>query len=366
LDAACRLEVSGDSEFDAAVRAVPLLLLAAACGSTPPPLELDAPPVVLAPVRHSRVVDDRGRFREVFSAVREARGLGDPEDPTSETLLHRMAHETGGTGAPVHLGAPRVKLRVLIVPGLVGDTLDTWVLPYKDSVPALRGLGWTIDYLVVSGRASCRYNADKIRDEFDKLELAPDEKLLLVGYSKGTPDILEALVRHAVVRRKTTAVLSVCGAVGGSPVADDTQGMVRSMFQGAPIGGDKGDRAALESLERGTRQEWLNRNPLPESVKYFSVGAFAARDRISAVFRSSYDTCAAIDPRNDSQVLFFDQVIPAGRLLGYVHGDHFAAALPMDENMPTTAALFVTRNEYPRGVLLEACLRYIEERLLLP
>ncbi|MHC4959104.1 MAG: esterase/lipase family protein [Planctomycetota bacterium] len=347
------------------MRTVLLLLLAAACSSTPPPLELDAPPVVLTPIRYSPVVDDRGRFREIFSAVREARGQGDPEDPTCEALLHRMAHETGATGAAVHLGAPRMKLRVLIVPGLVGDSLDAWVLPFKDSVPALRELGWTIDYLSVSGRASCEYNARTIRDAFAKIELGPDEKLLLVGYSKGAPDILEALVRHEGVRKKTTAVLSVCGAVGGSPVANDTQGFMRSMFQSAPIGGDKGDGAALESLERGTRQEWLNRNTLPESVKYFSVGAFAARDRISSVFKSSYDTCAAIDPRNDSQILFFDQVIPAGWLLGYAHGDHFAVSLPMDTNMPTTAALFVTQNEYPRAVLLEACLRHVEERLLL-
>ena len=275
-----------------------------------------------------------------------------------------MAHETGGTGAPVHLGAPRAKLRVLIVPGLIGDSLAKWVLPYKDSLPALRELGWSIDYLVVSGRASCRYNADRIREQLGDVELAPGERLLLVGYSKGTPDILEALVRHDDVRRKTAAVLSVCGAVGGSPVADETQGLLRSLFEGVPIGGDQGDGGALESLERGTRQEWLNRNVLPGSVRYFSLGAFTTRDRTSAGFRSSYDTCAAIDARNDSQVLFMDQVIPAGWLLGYANGDHFAVALPIEENMPHTAAFFVTQNDYPRAVLLEACLRYVEERLL--
>jgi len=67
------------------------------------------------------------------------------------------------------------------------------------------------------------------------------------------------------------------------------------------------ERAALD------RQKWLSENRLPASVKYFSLVAFTERENISTILRPTYDSLAQIDPRNDSQLIFYDQLIPGAR-----------------------------------------------------
>ncbi|MHC4339842.1 MAG: lipase family protein, partial [Planctomycetota bacterium] len=285
--------------------------------------------------------------------------------PACEKLLFKLAHEPPPTEAPVHLGPSRMKLRILVVPGLLGDAIAPWVMPYAHALRKLGDFGYESRYLSVSGRAGTKYNANLLKEAFAELEFAPDEKVLLIGYSKGVPDALEATVAHPEVRDKVDAILSVVGAVGGSPVADEATGILRGLFKGMPlVHGTKGDKLAIESLERRSRQLWLNENRLPESIRYFSLCAFTDRDNVSAVLRSGYDTCSEIDARNDSQIIFYDQIIPGSTLLGFANGDHWAVCLPFNRNMSVTAALFVTRNEYPRDIILEAAVRYIEEQLL--
>jgi pimeloyl-ACP methyl ester carboxylesterase len=246
----------------------------------------------------------------------------------------------------------------------MGDIIGAWVMPFAHGLARLEKYGYRTGYLQVSGSASCAYNAGMLKKAFLGVELAPDEKVLLVGYSKGGPDILETLVRFPEVRDRVTAVLTVAGAIGGSQVADEASGLMRTVFRNLPlIEGTRGDAAALESLKRPARQLWLSRHELPDSIRYFSLGAFAEREKISAVLRDSYDTIAETDPRNDGALLFYDQVTPRGTLLGFANADHWAVALPFHEDMPS-ASMLVTRNEFPRGLLLEAAVRFVEEALL--
>ena len=346
--------------------AIPFLVLSlAGCGGgRNKPLRLDMPPLVLAPIQQSHVADGRGRYREILVAVRDARTAPDADDPACETLLHSLADEPAPTGRRVHLGRARTRLRVLVVPGLLGDILGAWVMPFAHGLARLEKYGYRTGYLWVSGSASCAYNAEMLKEAFAGVELAPDEKVLLVGYSKGAPDIFEALVRFPEVRDRVTAVLTVAGAVGGSQVADEASGAMRAAFRNLPlIHGTRGDAGALESLKRPARKLWLSRHELPPSIRYFSLGTFAQRERISAVLRSSYDALAESDPRNDGALLFYDQVTPRGTLLGFANADHWAVALPIDEDMPS-ASMLVTRNEFPRELLLEAAVRFIEEALL--
>ena len=41
---------------------------------------------------------------------------------------------------------------------------------------------------------------------------------MLIGYSKGTPDILEAVVNHPEAMHRVAAVVSFAGVVGGTPI----------------------------------------------------------------------------------------------------------------------------------------------------
>jgi hypothetical protein len=73
---------------------------------------------------------------------------------------------------------------------------------------------------------------------------------------------------------------------------------------------------------------------------------------------------ASVDGRNDSQVIFYDQVIPESALIAYLNDTgHWAIAVPISRSHETIGSLFVTQNAYPREALLEAVLRFIEEDL---
>ena len=101
-------------------------------------------------------------------------------------------------------------------------------------------------------------------------------------------------------------------------------------------------------------------------MRYYSLVTFPQPERISSILKSSWSKLAQIDPRNDSQMIFYDQVVPdsdARRLcqcrpLGTCGADRAIAY--HDRSM------FVTQNAYPREALLEALLRFVEEDLATP
>jgi triacylglycerol esterase/lipase EstA (alpha/beta hydrolase family) len=95
-------------------------------------------------------------------------------------------------------------------------------------------------------------------------------KLVLVGHSKGAVDILHCLVNFPQVSRHVAAVVSVAGAINGSPLSqkldDIYNGLARKFFAGRCNTGDDG---ALDSLRPSIQVVWLAANPLPESVSTF-------------------------------------------------------------------------------------------------
>jgi hypothetical protein len=208
-------------------------------------------------------------------------------------------------------------------------------------------------------------NARQIRDAIMAMDPGPGApRLVLVGYSKGAPDALEAIVNHPEIRPRVAAVVSVAGAVGGSALANDAQQYQADMlrhFPGAAC--DSGDGGAVASLRPGVRRAWLAQNPLPASVPTYSVVTLPQPERISSILRISADKLSLIDGRNDSQMIFYDQVVPGSSLVGYINADHWAVVVPIARTRETIASLFVTENAYPREALMEALLRFVEEDL---
>ena len=196
----------------------------------------------------------------------------------------------------------------------------------------------------------------------------PDPKeerhLVLVGYSKGVPDILEAVVTFPELQRRVSAVVSIAGAVGGSPQANTVEQSTLDLLQYFPDAEcELGDEGALESLKPQVRKRWLATHSLPESIRYYSIITFPDADHISSILKSSYDKLSQVDSRNDSQMIFYDQLIPGSVLLGYVNADHWAVAVPISRSHPIIASTFVNKNAFPREVLAEAIVRFIEEDL---
>jgi hypothetical protein len=91
------------------------------------------------------------------------------------------------------------------------------------------------------------------------------------------------------------------------------------------------------------------------------VAGIQPSGEISAIMMTSYYALADIDPRNDGQVIFYDSLMPGSTLLGYVKADHWAIALPFSRNQPLLAATLINKNSFPRVILLEAVVRFVEE-----
>lgn len=123
------------------------------------------------------------------------------------------------------------------------------------------------------------------------------------------------------------------------------------------------DEGEISSLTRFQRMTWLATHDLPKQVAYFSLVAMPTPDRVSLILEPFHRRLSAMDPRNDSQVIYYDAVIPGSYLLGYANADHWAIALPIGIQAPALSATLVTRNEFPRPQLLEAAIVVAEEIL---
>jgi hypothetical protein len=129
---------------------------------------------------------------------------------------------------------------------------------------------------------------------------------------------------------------------------------------------DPGDGAGVASLRPEVRKAWLAENPLPADLRFYSLVTLPDRARISRVIAPSYKKLAKIDPRNDSQVIYYDQIVPGSTLLGFLNADHWAVAVPIARSHSVIGSAFTNHNDYPREALLEAVLRFVEEDLSRP
>jgi pimeloyl-ACP methyl ester carboxylesterase len=328
------------------------------------PLSLDTPPLILAPAALAGVTDGRGRFREILCAIRADHGRSLPDDRPCEEVLLALANEPHGSGRPVALGGPRRPLRIAVVPGIFGECFIRLVSPFADGLAHLRTHGYRTDVIHVSALSGSPHNARQIRKAVMGMELGPGERLLLIGYSKGTSDALEALVRFPEIVPRVAALMSVAGVVAGSPLADGLPDLYARLLRHLDVKQcDPGDHRGVESLRRSTRLTALAGAPLPSSVRYFSVGGIVSSAETSSLLRAGRRALDVVDPRNDGQVIFTDTVIPGGTLLGFVRADHWAIALPFSRSTPTLRATLIEHNAFPREVLLEAIVRAVEEAL---
>jgi dienelactone hydrolase len=252
-----------------------------------------------------------------------------------------------------------------MVPGLGFECFEKWLEPPGSAAAHVRQFGYDQVVIKVDALSGTETNARQIRDALLAMPAEPGPpRLVLLGYSKGAPDILEALVTYPEIRSRVAAVVSLAGAIGGSPLANDAKQSQADMLRHFPGSTcESGDAGAVESLRPATRRAWLATHPLPKDIRYYSLVTFPRPERISSVLKSSYRKLARIDPRNDSQVIFYDQVIPGSDLIAYVNADHWALVVPVGRSHTTIGSMFVTENAYPREALLEAVLRFVEEDL---
>jgi hypothetical protein len=348
------------------LRLLPVLFLLTACAGKPlNPWTTDSPPLALVTVADAGIDDKRGRFREIYCEVLESRDGEWPDYRPCDEALTRVADEPAGSGEPVDMGVSKQEFLALIVPGVGWECIEEW-LELDESVDAmLKSFGFQVELLKVDGLSSSAKNAGQIRDAIVALPAQFDDvPIVLIGYSKGAPDILHAIVDYPELSKRVVAVISASGAIGGSPLAntaDQKDLNIIRRFPGADC--SEGDGGAVESLRPAIRRSWLAHNPLPRDIAYYSIVSYPEPDRISSVLGTTYRKLSQVDARNDSQLLYYDQVIPGSTLLGFINADHWAVAVPVARSHSFIGSTFVDKNDYPREALVEAVLRFVTEDL---
>jgi pimeloyl-ACP methyl ester carboxylesterase len=236
--------------------------------------------------------------------------------------------------------------------------------PFEDAIPFLKNRGVKIDVLAAGGRSSMDTDAAYLNEMIRNLDLVEDDRLLLVGYSTGIVDILQFLVNYPEASRRVDAVISVAGAVNGTPLAARLDTIYAEMARGLGTGGCKAENdETVESLLPAVRLSWLAAHPLPKSVHYFSLAAMTQRDHVNALLKTGYDLLWVYSPRNDGMLLITDQLIPGGTLLGYANADHWSVVIPLEDKHRQISESIRAPGKFPRSVLLQAMLVYVAESL---
>lgn len=337
-----------------------------ACSLNGQKVDGDAPAQVLSFVGAPPVTDGRARFRHIFCDLLNRAAGQTPAIGDCEACIWRLADESGADGSDDPLPLHDPKLKIFIVPGAFGDCFPELGIPFEKGVDRLRGLGYSVEVIAVEGRSGSEHDARLIAETLAGKTDGEAGRWLLIGYSKGAVDILHFLVDFPELARRVAAVVSVSGAVNGSPLAEKFEGVYGNWLADTlPSRCPPGDKRVLVSLERKVQMRWLAGHPLPPHVAYFSLGTFTDRSSVARILQPSYDLLARIEPRNDGQLLFSDQIIPGSTLLGFADTDHWDIALPVRKayrfwGSPSGTPKFP---EFPRDTLLEAMVLFSIERL---
>lgn len=263
-----------------------------------------------------------------------------------------------GVEVRVALHAIPPTYHVAIVSGVLsvcgGDS--TAFLEGREHMRTVHGL--PVDLIAArngSSTANGKTIAQFVRDNYHK----DNRKFILIGYSKGAPDILEGMAADPEAARSVAALITVAGAIGGSPIAELMPAQAQQWIQAISLGQCKGDLySAFRSLRRDVRRKFLAQHPDP-GFPVYSISAVSSKAETSKVLLESWMFLSIYGQPEDSQLLESDTRYPGGHILGAVHADHIAVAVPYENSTDPEIRKMVNHNHFPRTTLLEALLRYV-------
>src|SRR5512147_1959702 len=108
---------------------------------------------------------------------------------------------------------------------------------------------------MVSGRSSAEHNARQLAEAVRAAGIGAGDRIVLIGYSKGAVDILQFLSDFPELGQQVVAVVSVAGAIFGSPLASTADWWYRTLFaKSFSTRCDPGDGLVISSLLPETRR----------------------------------------------------------------------------------------------------------------
>jgi len=287
-------------------------------------------------------------FAQVFGSVLKS------ENPDSGQWGGVSQYLEAPAGRAIELWPMADRYRVLVVPGFM-SACTAFVPIFSEGRRHLREKhGLDVEVLQVpndSSEANGKFIAEYLRQK----ARSGGKKYIVIGHSKGAVD-LEVALQDRTVTSSVAALISVAGAIGGSPLADAVPGGMDGFIAMLPSLGCTGDLAgASRSLNRGERRAFLTRHPYAP-VPSYSLVAVSSRTNTSTALRQTWLLLSFFGSRQDGQLLAKDSVLPGAKYLGAALADHVAVASSFD-NTVGLSRMF-DHGRYPRAALLEALIRF--------
>jgi hypothetical protein len=363
---------------------VPVLAAALSCAACAPVSLLtyrdDQPPTVSLPVALAGVKDERKAFAALFE--QELKADSQRADAVAQAWLRGVGAEglprvEGDSPWQTVFAARAPSTSVLVVPGLFGDCFRAQSVPFGDGVLRTSERSPTEAYrqyddlalrsvrmVALPGRASSADNGLQLAQEI-RAEAASSNvrRIVLIAYSKGVADSLSALAilqREGGIPDSVVALVSVAGVVMGTPFADyvqDTYEAVSPMV--APLDCSPARPGDVASVTRHERVAWLTDHPPAPGIAYYSVVAYAAPEEMAPPLRVVGEQLAAIDPRNDGQLIASDTILPGSVLLAEARADHWDIALPRNRHPSAAVRAMTSGRDFPREALFRAIVKWV-------
>ncbi|MFO1070624.1 MAG: hypothetical protein U1E14_19060 [Geminicoccaceae bacterium] len=310
--------------------------------------------MVLATTADTNTADLRAEYRAAVCPLLTA------ADPPCDAVVLQLA----GEGVPA-LPPPPADLarryRIGFVPGFLAECFDRVMRPFADVERQLAGRGYDVTYFPVAGRGTAAEAGQRIAALL--AALPPDPRpFILFGYSKGLVDALAFVAGHPEASRQVAAVVGIAGAANGSPLADVFLATYRQWIAGLPLPGcATGTGDEIEDLRRDVRMAWWRQHHADIRVPVFSIVATPRAGQISPGLKLLYGRLAAVEPRNDGRLIWYDQIVPGSRLLGFVNADHWGIAMAASAAYPPLR--LAVRDRVPRTALVEGAVAVVAASL---
>lgn len=278
--------------------------------------------------------------------------------PCERIVLREADERTLPAPGPVRApGSLPSRYRIGLVPGLFAQCLAPIAKAFGDVDAGLRARGYAVTYLEVAGRGTATRNA-KLLAEHLRASGDDPRPVILFAYSKGLTDALQFVVAYPEEAKQVAAIVSIAGAANGTPLADAYRDAYRDWLARLPMPGcATSDGAEIDDLRPEVRRAWWERHAGAVRVPVFSLVTSPTVERLSFGLQRAHASLSEIDTRNDGKILWYDQLVPGGYLLGFVNADHWAVATPLDASLPLLAFLF--RDQLPRLALVEGALEVV-------
>src|SRR5262249_12189502 len=193
---------------------------------------------------------------------------------------------------------PSSSYRLLVIPGVL-SSCQAGTQAFSEGQAHLREKhGMAVEFLQMPNETSTA-NGEKISAYLREKMQSDKRKYIVVAYSKGAPDVQEALANDPDTPSAVAAFVTIAGAVGGSPIAATMPSIFERYTATLKLGACEGAAAqAFSSLRQDVRQRFLADHPDP-LVPSFSLAAVSDATNTSKMLMEAWKLLFAYDSRTD-------------------------------------------------------------------